>query len=222
MLDGLDVLIAIDNVESTSSDEIVRFYDAMPAGCSYLLTSRVGLGQIERRVEIGPLDPKSGTKLLRSLAQHRGLSQLPRLTPQQLEAQVNRLRATPLAIRWYVESVVAGRRPSDAIRDQAELLRFCLETIYADLSEAARRCVAVLYAAGAPLDAAQVAVASDVGADDLARALHDLQRRSLVAVQLTGPEGLHERYRLTAATVKYLSSVDRPSGNVLEDARDPS
>lgn len=218
VLHGLDVLIAIDNVESASGNEIVRFYDAMPRGCSYLLTSRVGLGQIERRVPIGPLDRSSGAKMLRVLADRRGLRQLSELAPQQLEAQVERLRGTPLAIRWYVEAIAAGAPPSVAIRDQSQLLRFCLETIYSDLSEAARRCVAVLYAAGGSLDAPQLAVASDVGADELSRALQDLQRRSLVAVQQGGPEGLHERYRLTAATTQYLASVDRPAGTVLKDA----
>ncbi len=217
LLDGITTLIAIDNVESTSADEIVRFYDAMPSDCSFVLTSRVGLGQLERRLPLGPLDPKSATKMLRVLAERRGLSHLARLDNRQLEAQVDRLRGTPLAIRWYVEAVAAGSAPSLAIRDQSELLRFCLETIYHDLSEPARRCLAVLHAAGAAVDAPQLAVISDVDADALARALQDLQRRSLVETQQSGPEGLHERYRLTAATAQYLSAVDRPSGSVLKD-----
>jgi hypothetical protein len=186
LLEGIDVLIAIDNVESTNADEIIRFDDAMPDSCSILLTSRVGLGQLERRIPIGPLDPKSAAKMLRILAARRGLSHIAQLPPQQLEAQVKRLRGTPLAIRLYVEAVAAGLPASVAIRDQSELLRYCLETIYRDLAEAARRCLAVLYAAGAGLDASQLAVASDLPADTLARSLLDLQRRSLVEVQQAG------------------------------------
>ena len=218
LLAGIEVLIAIDNVESTSADEIVRFYDAMPDSCWFLLTSRVGLGQLERRIPVGPLDCKSGAKMLRVLAARRGLTSLAQLSPQQLEAQVDRLRGTPLAIRWYVEAVSAGLPASVAIRDQSELLRFCLETIYGGLTEAARRCVTVLYAAQAGLDASQIAVASDLSADTLARALQDLQRRSLVEVQHAGAEGLYEKYKLTAATTRYLGSVDRPTDSVLKDA----
>jgi cold shock CspA family protein/tetratricopeptide (TPR) repeat protein len=218
LLAGIEVLIAIDNVETTSADEIVRFYDAMPDSCGFLLTSRVGLGQLERRIAVGPLDPKSGAKMLRVLAARRGLTGLAQLPPQQLQAQVERLRGTPLAIRWYVEAVAAGLPASVAIKDQSELLRFCLETIYGGLTEAARRCVTVLYAARAGLDASQIAVASDLSADTLARALQDLQRRSLVEVQHAGAEGLYEKYKLTAATTRYLGSVDRPADSVLKDA----
>lgn len=218
MLDGIRTLIAIDNAESADSQEIVAFYDAMPSDSRILLTSRVGLGQLERRITVGPLDERSGVQMLRTLAHRRGLTQLSTLSPRQLGKQVQRLRATPLAIRWYVEAVAAGADPRFAIEDQSALLRFCLETIYGGLSETARTCLGVLYAAGGGLDVPQIAVIANVKSDDLNRALHDLQRRSLVEVQLGGADGLHQRYALTAATTQYLSSVDRPSGQSLKDA----
>jgi cold shock CspA family protein/tetratricopeptide (TPR) repeat protein len=211
-------VLVIDNVEAIDSGEVIRFYDAMPDTGSLLLTSRVGLGQLERRLAVGPLESDAGAKMLRLLAQRRGVPQLAQLDHKVLSEQVDRLRATPLAIRWFVEAVGSGADPHVAISDQSELLRFCLETIYADLSELARLALSVMYAAGTPLDAAQLAVMTDSAADQLARALQDLQRRSLTEVSIEGDAGLHQRYAPTAATAQYLASVDRPSSEILQAA----
>jgi cold shock CspA family protein/tetratricopeptide (TPR) repeat protein len=218
MLEGFRVLIAIDNVESADSGEIVDFYDAMPDGCTLLLTSRVGLGQLERRITVGPLDERSAVHMLRTLAQRRGLAALSKLSPKQLGRQVERLRSTPLAIRWYVEAIAAGADPGMQIEDQAVLLRFCLETIYSDLSELARTALGVMYTAGGALDIGKLAVIANASSDDVISALQDLQRRSLVESQLGGDDGLHQSYALTAATTHYLASVDRPSGASVDAA----
>lgn len=218
MLTGIECLVVIDNVESTDAGEIVRFFDAMPDSVSVLLTSRVGVGQLERRLPVGPLDLDAGAKLLRVFAEYRRTRQLSTLDQKVLKAQVQRLRATPLAIRWFVEAVAAGADPHLVISDQSDLLRFCLQTVYDDLSELARGLLGVMYAAGAPVDVGQLAVMTDATADDLGRALQDLQRRSLVETSTGGIAGLHQRYRPTPATAQYLASVDRPSTEILRAA----
>lgn len=220
VLDGTVALVVIDNVETADTEEIVRFYDAMPATCKFLLTSRVGLGQVERRIPLDPLPPKSAVQMLRGLAQHRGVRSLATSPQAALEKQVERLRTTPLAIRWYVESVAAGGEPNVILGDQEELLRFCLETVHRDLSELGRFCLSTLYAAGQPLDSSHLAAITNAKPDDLNRALQDLQRRSLIEVQQGGRDGLHRRYAPTPATAQYLASVDRPAGETLKTVRE--
>ena len=103
--------------------------------------------------------------MLRTLATRRAVNALAQSTSDALTAQVKRLRGSPLAIRWYVEAVGAGGDPGVVMSDQSSLLRFCLETIYADLSETARHCLGVMYAAGSGVDAAQLAVITDAAPD---------------------------------------------------------
>ena len=62
--EGLTVLLVIDNIETVSGKEVVEFVDAMPQSVSYLLTSREGLGELERRFPLGPLEERYAIDLL--------------------------------------------------------------------------------------------------------------------------------------------------------------
>ena len=72
-LQGLTTLIVIDNLETVSGREVLDLVDALPDTVSYLFTSREGLGEIERRFELGPLEERVAVDLLRRLARSRGL-----------------------------------------------------------------------------------------------------------------------------------------------------
>ena len=51
LLEGTPALLVVDNVETADSNEVIAFIEAMPLSCRFLQTSRVGLGQLERRVD---------------------------------------------------------------------------------------------------------------------------------------------------------------------------
>lgn len=208
-LEGLSVLIVIDNLESASSEEIVLLHDAMPDDVRFLFTSRVGLGQLERRVPVGPLSNKDAEFLFRKLAERRCLTHLARQPAASLSTYLERLRHSPLAIRWFVEAIDAGAQPEDLLRDQAALLEFCMASIHENLDEDSRQLLSVLYALDTPVGVNNLAVLSELSPDQLRKSIHELQRRSLIDVQ-GGTAGALQTYALSAATREYLRTVAPP------------
>jgi hypothetical protein len=72
LLQDTKPLIAVDNVESIHPEEIRRLIDVIP-DAQFLLTSRVGLGELEYRIPLGALGHNAATHMLRRLASRRNL-----------------------------------------------------------------------------------------------------------------------------------------------------
>lgn len=212
-LEGVRCLIVLDNVESTTGSEIVEFIEAL-ADCRFLFTSRVGIGELERRVSLGPLAPEQAGFLFRTIARRRGVEQLASLPEDIVSKIVESLRHSPLAIRWYVLSVEHGSQPADLLTNQDELIRFCVESVINSLSSGARTLAEVLVVIGAPTSFSDLTILSDLAPDDVRYSVHELQRSSLVDVQLTS---LIQYFDLTEIARRYFTSF-APIGNATRSA----
>ena len=58
-IDSKDTLLILDNTDNLSTDEIINFYEKFQ-NCKIVTTSRIGLGQIEKRIELEKYDLDSG------------------------------------------------------------------------------------------------------------------------------------------------------------------
>lgn len=206
-LSGLRSLIVIDNLESAQGDDVLRLYDALPDGVTFLFTSRIGIGQIERRVPLGPLKNKDALVLFKKLSAARA-PRLARLTSTATDQVLEQLRNSPLAIRWYIYSVEVGKEPVSTLRDQRELLAFCVQNVFDSLSDVAQSALTVIDAVGRSVSFDELAVLTDLGIDDLRRAAQELARGSLVIHEPDPDGGLVSRLGLTAAARMFLR--DRP------------
>lgn len=196
-------LIAVDNIESVPDGEVLRVIDAIP-DAQFLLTSRVGLGEVERRVTLGSLGQRAATIMLRQLASRRGVPQLARLSERQANRAVEQLRASPLAIRWFVEAVQFGGQPDDLLRDQSAVLQFCMSTIYDSLEPQGRRLVDCLVALDESATVGQLALLTRLERDEVVSQIHELQRRAVIQVDSRLTETLTQAYALSAMAREYL------------------
>jgi hypothetical protein len=153
--------------------------------------------------------------MFRKLAERRDLPHLKRLPATQVRAYVQRLRHTPLAIKWFIEAVDAGGQPDDLLRDQTMLLDFCMTSIYESLEDTAQDLLVVLYAVDAPIGLSDMAILSELSLDDLRRAVHELRRRSLVEVHALAGAALVQRYSLASAAREYMRTAARPQDEAL-------
>ncbi|MBD8535215.1 NB-ARC domain-containing protein [Plantibacter sp. CFBP 13570] len=210
-LSGLRALVVIDNLESAQGDEVVALYDALPESVSFLFTSRVGIGQIERRIAIAGLSERDSLLLLRKFASRRGQSSIASLTDPVGRDVVQRLRHSPLAIRWYVLSVEAGKTPTDALRNQTELLRFCVDNVYEALSADAKLVLAILRTLDRPISFDELAVVAALNIDTLRMAAQVLAQGSLVVRTPALEVGAPDLLELSATARAYLPRVDANS-----------
>ncbi len=220
VLEGLNALVVIDNLETTTGAEAFKLIDALPRDTTFLVTSRVGLGQLERRQSVGPLDSTDCAKLLRAYARARGVEMLSKLPQETLRSQAEKLRRNPLAVRWYVEAVELGGSPDDLLGNQNDVIRFSLEAIYEGLTELERSVLAVLHVSEDELDVPSVSLLSKIEPDKTRKALLQLARRSLVHTVLRGDDGTLEFFTVASSAKLYLTGIAAPSDEFARDVQE--
>lgn len=186
LLDGIKVLLVLDNLETVSGEEFKSLYNALPDTVSYLVTSRIGVGEYERRFPLGMLGDKDSLELFNQFVKARRIQTLSRLSGEARVNVVRELRYSPLAIKWFALAVEAGNEPLSLIRHQDELLEFCVRSVYDELSEPAREVLNALAILARPLPTDELVVLLDRPLDDVSRGIQELLRGSLVRQQQKG------------------------------------
>ena len=210
-LEGLKALVVVDNTESVDANEIVAVYDAMPSGTRFLFTSRIGLGQLERRFPLGPLAEGDGARLFRLFARRRAIEHLARLPDEQVATIVTSYRNSPLGLKWYVLAVEAGAEPATALHDQEDLLNFCVRSVYESLPSDSQRILRALHLARRPLSFGEIGVLTNTPADDVRQALHNLQRTAFLELTPVPGDVPSQAYEVSDTVDRYLADVDPPS-----------
>ena len=83
--------------------------NAPDSGHRALLTSRIGLGEIERRYPLVALNQREAVVLFKNLARDKGLQDLGRMPDTVINSYVEKLHRYPLAIKWTVGQVSLGK-----------------------------------------------------------------------------------------------------------------
>lgn len=205
-LAGLNVLIVFDNLETIGGAEFRELYETLPDTVSYLVTSRQGVGEFERRYPLSPLSDKQAVHLFNDLVRSRRMSVLLRLSKDSRLQIVQGLRNSPLAIRWWVLAVEAGRDPGQLMRSQNELLEFCVRSVYSALSESATEILVCLLVLNGPTTPDQLILLIHRSQDDVSSGLQDLIRGSLVKRETTSSAGgLISTIALTPTASRFLA-----------------
>lgn len=206
-LEGVPSLIVVDNVETADSNEILDLVDSLPSSASFLFTSRVGLGQLERRFPLKALEPSQSSRLLRRLARSRGLEHIASAGEEAVLKMVEQLRNSPLAIKWFVVAVEGGANSDLLLRNQNILLEFCLRTVFDQLSTTAVLVLRVLSAANRALPFPEIAVLAGIDVDPVRVALQELQRAALLDLSTRSPADPTQLYSLTATATQYVARL---------------
>ena len=203
-LDGLTTLIVIDNLETVSGHEVVEFIDMLPESVSYLFTSREGLGEIERRFPLGPLEERYAVDLFRRLTHNRELHSFTKMAQSAAKELVRRLGASPLGLKWFVSNLEIGKDPEEIIRHRDDLVRFCVENVFESLGSNAKKVANVLHILAKPVTAQEILLyLPDLAIDNLRASIQSLDQRMLVHRDLV-PGSISETFEATESLSDYL------------------
>jgi tetratricopeptide (TPR) repeat protein len=172
MMKSYRVLLVLDNLENVLDQTIRDFLDRLPLGSKVLVTSRIGLGDYEKRLPLAPMTTNDAVRLLRTYARVSGVSQIQRLDQASLVSLCQRMKNNPLFIKWFVGSVQAGKSPEAALNNPETFLDYCLSNVYGYLSSNARDVLRVLQASPEELSLAE---ATFLNSDDLVATQEGLQ-----------------------------------------------
>lgn len=205
-LDGLNVLVVVDNLETVAGADFTSLYDELPDTIHYLITSRLGVGQFERRYPLAPLSTGDSLHLFNDFVRARRISGLDSLSSDARVQVVSRLRFSPLAIRWFSLAVEAGNDPVQLIRHQDELLEFCVRSVYEALDDAAKAVLTALAELARPATVDELVVLLQRSMDYVNIGLQELVRGSLVRRSPSATPGdLSFLIQLTETATKFLA-----------------
>ena len=156
------ILIVVDNLETISDDyRIIEFIKRIPHPSKVLVTSRIGIGEIEHRLQLTGLNETDARTLARTTARETSgelTDAILRLDDDSLANWLQPVDGVAVAIKWMVAQIALGksfeRVRAVAGSNESELVEFLFRDVYSLLTESARTmmCVLSIFNANAPTD----------------------------------------------------------------------
>ena len=212
------ILLVIDNLE-TLGLELRDLAVNMPRDSKLLLTSRIGLGEIELRYEMPDLSTRDAGTLLRNLGVAYSYPTISGLDGDLLKQYCKRLHHNPLLIKWFVQAVGKGVQPEDVLstEDLGRALRFCWENVYDRLSSLSIDTISTLLAARRSLSQTQLQELLETTHIAFVEALQELHQCNIVerSVERDGSA----TYQVGSLVFDYLSRYHPPGDAVVRKTR---
>lgn len=137
------VLLVVDNLETIADQRIMEFIKEFSPPSKVLITSRLGLGEVEKRYPLQELQPHHAKTLARAVARESRVPVIANMEDGALTEFVKAGDCVPLAIKYMVGQVGLGTCVESVLKDIAnprgELVQFCFNNVFLRLSEAAQQ-----------------------------------------------------------------------------------
>lgn len=213
------LLLVIDNLE-TVGEQIRDLVLNIPHGSKVLLTSRVGLGEIEQRMELPEFSAHDASALFRRVANIYNYQSIRQLSDDLVKDYCNRLHFNPLLIRWFVQAVGRGADPGALLVSPKleEALEFCFSSVYGGFSELGKSLLSILLAAKHYLSYAQLQELSGADYVTFTEAIQELLRANYTArhIDANGVSFFH----LEGLVREYIAKKYPPEDTVVLEVRE--
>ena len=203
------ILLVIDNLETVIDQNIRTLVRQVPTGSRILFTTRIGLGAFDFPIPLSPFNKKEASFYFRRTAQVWGLSDLSTSSPAVVDGYCEKLQYNPLFIKWFVQSVRAGKRPTQITSNPKLFLEFCLQNVFNSLNSDAKRVASTLASLNGPQTVAGIAYFTDLDSLTIQSALSLLITSNLVSSERGRSSEDEDRYYLSHLARMYIQSFIR-------------
>jgi LuxR family glucitol operon transcriptional activator len=193
-LELFKTLIIIDNLETIQSEEVRDFIRKAQTKCNIVITSRIGLGELEYPRTLSGLTENECAKLIREIARIRNSDMLLKLPQSTLADISSKLYYNPLAIKWFVNTVEMGISPQEVLNNKENLLNFCLTNVYEKLSDGAISVLNSIRASRRKLSSAEILYLSDYETLEARKFLIELFKTTLISREIVDASNIEEVY----------------------------
>ncbi len=217
------LLLVIDNLETIKDESIFEFIKDIPDPNKVLITSRLGLGEVERRYNLQELINQDAINLIRILAIEKGKRDLASLPDEVLLIYALKMSKYPLAIKWVVGQIALGKSIETLIEQvkdaEGDIVRFCFNAIYESLNEKEKKVLFSLANSDSGLARGTLLFVTGFDVEDLENCIHHLNISSLLIPEnYQTEEGFIEtRYKLLPLTMGFLKSKIKQNPLVSEE-----
>ncbi|RZK40884.1 MAG: ATP-binding protein [Hymenobacter sp.] len=205
-----NILVVVDNLETISDERIRDFLIDAPINVKFLITSRRGIGQVERRHNLLQMKEVEAIRLFRQIARDKKLQSLSQLNDEIIKAYVNKISCYPLAIKWVIGQVARGKDISvvvDSIQEStSDIAKFCFDQIFSDLPKNCRLILFALTSLDTAPSTGLLKYIVDLDNNQLEEAIEELIIVSLISIEHspnTHKEVIN-KYSILSLTKSYL------------------
>ncbi|MHC1709613.1 MAG: NB-ARC domain-containing protein [Methanomassiliicoccales archaeon] len=204
-------LIIIDNLETVlHNDSIVNFIKDIPRPSQAILTSRKGLGEIERRYPIKSMLEPDAVKLFYVITKEKNRSDLARLSETTIKKLVSSVMYYPLLIKWSIGQVCLGRDIESAFSQiysgESEIAKFSFNDIFNLISENSKIILFSMVVYGdKPISRPLLMHLSNIMGDDFDEAIEELVIASFVHPEIReGEFGIINDFTMLSLTRAFI------------------
>jgi LuxR family glucitol operon transcriptional activator len=214
LLETFRVLLVVDNIETIDLDALRPLLIRIPRGSKVVLTSRIGIGEIEIRYPLDPLQAGDAIRLFRRLARVLNMVELGSRDDAQIAQICERLYFNPLLIRWFVEGYSEGKSIPELLntrKSMAVVLDFCFKNVYSRFNDVQRKILQTLVIVPGPLSEVQIALLNGIrNIDEVRLELQYLYASNVVrrAADLIGNQAAGTLWVVTDFARRYVNAKD--------------
>ena len=200
-LDSEGTLIVIDNTESLSKEEILEFYWKFE-NAKILITSRIGLGEVEIRIDLQPLEFKESRYLFRQLANIEDVVDVLSLHDEDIDSIIKQLQ-TPLGLKWFFRLLTQGLTVDEILEKTDDLIEFCTRGIFKGLTKNDLKTISCLYDSSKSMSIGEMSFYTNVSIAETETSIHNLNKRSLIYKKRERKK-LDEKYYVVDQAISYI------------------
>lgn len=168
-----NMLLVLDNLETINTGDIKNFLDEFSEYGKVLITSRIGLGEMEHRYRLGGLCKEDALEYMDTLLELYGFGGM-FSDQEKYEIASNELHSNPLAIKWFIRNLYNGQTMDDIIANKEQLANFCMSNVYEKLSVKAQSVLDMLLIANDELSFAELMYYMDIDINDYINEYKDI------------------------------------------------
>ena len=156
-------LLVLDNLETINTEEIRDFLDEFTEFGKVIITSRIGLGEMEHRYFLQGLSDVDLLQYVNILLELYNKTNYLSEEEKVIYAK-EQLHSNPLAIKWFIRGLADGQTPQSLLSHKDNLINFCMSNVYDKLSARAKEILNILKYVKIDLTYAELAYL--IGKDD--------------------------------------------------------
>ena len=137
-------LLILDNLETINSSEVKKLFDDIPMGSKVIITSRIGVGEYESRLNLKEFTENEACSYFRRLTKAYSAKSLSALPQDEVKDFCKKLFFFPLCIKWFVINVAKGHSPVVLTHTKEELIEFCLSNVFDKLGDDAKHVLTIV------------------------------------------------------------------------------
>jgi len=170
-------LLIIDNLESIlDNSDLIEFIENIPS--KVLITSRKGLGKLERPYALKDMQEDDAIRLFRNVSRARNLDSLVKMNNKKIAKLVKCVKCYPLVIKWSIGQYALGQDLKKAFSQifvgESNIAKFSFENIFSMLSENAKLCLFSIIVWDEPVSKEMLKILTDLTDDLLDDAIREL------------------------------------------------